>query len=744
MNTKHLETVLRWIVITGIFLLPFIPTIVASSMFFPYITGKNFAFRVIVEVITGAWIALALVDARYRPKRSWILGAFGIFVIIIAIADAQGAYPFKSFWSNFERMDGWVTLIHTYLYLCVATAMMHTENLWKRLFQVSLAVSVFLSAYGALQVLGVFALGQGTGSGLDVRIDATFGNSIYLAIYMLFHVFIAALLLAQDSLQKKADILRIAFYGSIMALDTLALFLTGTRGTMLGLIMGTIVTALLMLFMGNQSRRARHGAVWTLVIVFILGGGLYFARDTQFVHNIGFLQRLSTISIHDNTIQARFLNIETAWNGVKERPLLGWGQENYAVVFDKYYDPRMYADEPWFDRVHNIFFDWLIAGGVLGLLAYLSIFVATAYIIWRKQTNALRPLHVLEQSIISGLFVGYFVHNIAVFDNVTSYILWATMLAYILWRTQLGGDIHVPQKTPFNRDVLPVTATVMLVITVVALWWANWLPYEQNIGLLRVLTQQQPSATMLQAQMDKVIAIGAFGTQEAREQMSQVATSIGSATGVSAEEKQLFFEDTMKQLSLQSQASPMDARFPLFMGSISAAFGDLLTAESSLEHAHQLSPHKQTIIFQQASIEEALNKPDAALADYKEAYDLAPAYSQARILYAIALIKAKDETTADQLLATLATSSAIVNPDIANAYISVKHYEKVVALWNTYLQANPIDPDAHLTVAGQYYKLGKKDDAIAALNDLAAHVPSLASQVATIITEIKNGSAPLQ
>jgi O-antigen ligase/tetratricopeptide (TPR) repeat protein len=744
MNTKYLETVLRWIVIGGIFLLPFVPTLVASSMFFPYITGKNFAFRILVEIMTGAWLALALVDARYRPKRSWILGAFGVFVVLIAIADAHGVYPFKSFWSNFERMDGWITLIHTFLYMTVAAAMMHTENLWKRLFQLSLAVSVFLSAYGALQVLGIVALGQGTGSGLSVRIDATFGNSIYLAIYMLFHVFIAALLLAQDTIQKRADALRIAFYGSIMALDTVALFLTGTRGTMLGLIIGTIVAALLMLFMGNQSRRARHGAVWTLVIVLVLGGGLYLARDTQTVHNIGFLQRLSTISVHDTTIQARFLNIETAWKGVKERPFLGWGQENYAVVFDKYYDPRMYADEPWFDRVHNIFFDWLIAGGILGLLAYLSIFVATAYVIWRKRANAIRPLHVIEKSILSGLFVGYFVHNVAVFDNVTSYILWATMLAYIMWRTQLESDVHVPQKTPFNRDAVSVTATVMLIITVLVLWWANWLPYEQNVGLLRVLTQQQPSAAMLQAQMDNVIAVGAFGTQEAREQLSQVANSVASAAGVPAKDRQLFFEDTMKQLSLQSQASPMDARFPLFMGSVSASFGDLLTAESSLEHAHQLSPHKQTIIFQQAAIEMALNKPEVALADYKEAYDLAPAYNQARILYAIALIKAKDETTADALLAPLATSSAIINPDIAAAYIAQNHYSKIVSLWGMYIQANPTDPEAHLTVAGQYYKLGKKDDAIATLNDLVAHVPSLASQIGTIITEIKNGSAPLQ
>src|SRR4051812_2084609 len=98
-----LEKILRWVVIIGVFCLPFVCLIVASSMFFPFITGKNFAFRIAVDVITGAWLALALINEKYRPRKSWILAAFSLFVLVIAIADAQGANPFKSFWSNYER-----------------------------------------------------------------------------------------------------------------------------------------------------------------------------------------------------------------------------------------------------------------------------------------------------------------------------------------------------------------------------------------------------------------------------------------------------------------------------------------------------------------------------------------------------------------------------------------------------------------------------------------------------------------
>ena len=64
-----------------------------------------------------------------------------------------------------------------------------------------------------------------------------------------------------------------------------------------------------------------------------------------------------------------------SWQGVKERPILGWGQDNFSFVFTKYYNPQMYAQEPWFDRSHNVFLDWLVAAGVVGLIAYLYLFL---------------------------------------------------------------------------------------------------------------------------------------------------------------------------------------------------------------------------------------------------------------------------------------------------------------------------------------------------------------------------------
>jgi|SRR5882724_5502389 len=111
-----LEKILRWIVICGVFATPFIVLVFDPSMYFPLATGRNFAFRILVEIIVGSWLALSLVYEKYRPRRSLIIGAFALFVIVMVIANAQGVDPYRSFWSNYQYMDGWVTLI---THLCI-------------------------------------------------------------------------------------------------------------------------------------------------------------------------------------------------------------------------------------------------------------------------------------------------------------------------------------------------------------------------------------------------------------------------------------------------------------------------------------------------------------------------------------------------------------------------------------------------------------------------------------------------
>ena len=50
------ERIFLWIVRIGLFAIPLLPLYVSSSMLFPFITGKNFAFRIIVEIAFIFWL----------------------------------------------------------------------------------------------------------------------------------------------------------------------------------------------------------------------------------------------------------------------------------------------------------------------------------------------------------------------------------------------------------------------------------------------------------------------------------------------------------------------------------------------------------------------------------------------------------------------------------------------------------------------------------------------------------------
>ena len=86
---------LKWTIYICLAIVPFLAFYVAgfgvniewNSMLFPYITGKNFAFRILVEVAAAAWLMLMILNKDYRPKKSIILWVYSAFISILLLAD---------------------------------------------------------------------------------------------------------------------------------------------------------------------------------------------------------------------------------------------------------------------------------------------------------------------------------------------------------------------------------------------------------------------------------------------------------------------------------------------------------------------------------------------------------------------------------------------------------------------------------------------------------------------------------
>ena len=217
-----LKNVIRYTVLGALFLIPFLPLYIANSLFFPFITGKHFIFRILVEVAVVGWGILMLLDVRYRPRFSWVLVLYGALVVWMFIADLFAVNPHKAFWSNYERMDGWVTLIHVFGFFMVAGAVLSAEKLWKRWWLTFVGASAFVCLYGFMQLAGFFTINQG-----GVRVDATMGNAAYLAAYLLFVIAVSL----WHALESRGWLRYSLFF--LAALQAILLFYTATRGALL-------------------------------------------------------------------------------------------------------------------------------------------------------------------------------------------------------------------------------------------------------------------------------------------------------------------------------------------------------------------------------------------------------------------------------------------------------------------------------------------------------------------------------
>src|SRR3989338_6743850 len=116
MLSREFEKLFLWIIKIGLWLIPFLPIYVSYTMLFPFITGKNFAFRIIIEIIFALWAGLAYFKAEYRPRLSPLLKAATVFIAILFLADIFSPNPYRAFFSNYERMEGFMMIFHLYLY----------------------------------------------------------------------------------------------------------------------------------------------------------------------------------------------------------------------------------------------------------------------------------------------------------------------------------------------------------------------------------------------------------------------------------------------------------------------------------------------------------------------------------------------------------------------------------------------------------------------------------------------------
>ena len=721
------KQVARWVALGALFLIPLAPLIVANSYFFPFITGKAFYLRILIEVAVAAWVVLAILDKEYRPRFSLVGAAVVAFVVWMFVADAFAPNAVKAFWSNFERMEGWVLLVHLLGFFFAASAVLRVEKKWRAWFLASLGVSIVVSAYALLQLAGSLAIHQGS-----TRIDATLGNSTYLAIYLLFNVFIALWLALTPPKPGSGQAGKYAWLTwsliALAVLETVLLFFTETRGTIIGFTAALALAALLTMFTAGQ--RARRTAALALTGIIILIGAFYLARNSDFIQNNHTLQRIASISLNDG--QTRFTIWSMAFKGVLERPLTGWGQEGFNYVFNTYYDPSLYKQEPWFDRAHNAFIDWLTAGGIPAFLLYLSLFGSALVLLW-KSSELSRP----ERIALTAALVGYAIHNLFVFDNLYSYIYFFAVLALI--DSQVSRPIKKLEQAPVlgaaegMTYALPVAAIVLAGL----IWQVNITGMAAASKLIIALSPSVVGLSKSLTVFEDLAAHPTFAAQEIREQMVSFAASVVQSTQATAAEKQQAVSLAINEMQKQVAASPSDARERLQLAYAYRTAGDGAAALKEIQAAATLSPKKEGIWIEAGAIEWDLGNVKAAQANFNTAYALGPQFLELAAYAAAGDIAAGDTMTADKVLIGAYGTTSVDSDILAIAYYHAKNWPRLIAIWRLRADKPDASVEAWFGLAAAYYAAGDKANAIKTINKAVALHPTAAASGSAAIKQIE-------
>lgn len=714
-NTTHMTKHNIWsISIIGIlFALLFTPLIVASSLYFPYVTGKVFAFRIGVSIIAVLYAILVYKKPEFLPKKSSILSASGLFVLFLVVSNSFGTDPFNSFFSNFERMEGWFTHFYLFLYLVIISSVFTNQKIWNWFFEVSLLVA---------NILALNALFDST-----ERTQVFLGNSTYVAVYALFNLFFA-LLLGYRSIKKQIQplparfVLYVYYMSSVLLLGYL-IFRTQTRGTVLGLISSLILFLILTAITYRKNKKVRLISI-SLFAITIAGAGIFWSmKDSQFVVSHPSLARIATISASEGTGKARLMNWGIALEGIKENPILGWGQENYVYVFSQYYNPNMYAQEPWFDRTHNSYLDWTIQGGIIALLLYCVLFILPIISLHRSVS-----LTRTEKNIMMSLFFAYAIHNFFVFDNYSSYLMFFSVLGFVVFNEHKQSI-----NWSWDEKIKQITLIICIALICIASYFTIIRPYSVAKDLVHSLGEKD--ATTILTSFEKMLEKNSFGNFEV---VTQLLTNVSSFTQV----KDATFVKSYLTLANNSgedfiTKKPKNVRALEFYGTFLLQTGDYKKAIEVLEQAREQAPNRQNNLYVLGFAYLSDNQIDKATEVFKHAYEVQTDNIRAQNYYGGMLLLKGDESGKNLIKG--------YNPNdtfFLSIFTKTKQYKEVVKILNERIKQQPTNYQLQISLAVAYVFENQRPKAIELIQSVMEKVPEFKKQGQELINQIKAGKNP--
>ncbi len=454
---------LLWGVRTGLGLLLLTPLVVTTETVFPYVVGKAVYARSLIEIVFALWAVLALTTPACRPPRSRLLLLLGGGLLAALAAAALGVSPQRSLWSNYERMGGVIDMAHWFALALVLTAVVRSPRQWRMLLNGNLAVALTVALLVVLSSLDIHPPFYGDLVERDYpRRAASLGNATYQGAYIWINMVLASGFLAWSfsggdgaGRQGRAAAARLwgnrLFWAATVALAFWSFNMSGSYGAFIGLVAAVSGVCLMYAVLGQAGEVRRLARVGTgaLVGAFVALGALFLSvTDNAEIYYNALMERLLQMDLEDPSVRARLVSWQTGLQAFAERPLLGWGPDNYGVAFGRHVGEAGVSVDIH-DRAHNDLIERAAAEGFLGLLAHVALWAATFFVIWRgarRLTGSASALPVF----VGAVLIGEFVQGLSLIDSPSNTLQYILLLAFLVavegqvcppvrWLGWLGG-----------------------------------------------------------------------------------------------------------------------------------------------------------------------------------------------------------------------------------------------------------------------------------------------------------------
>lgn len=416
MKEKTLESIVKILLVSVIAITPFFKI---DSLYFPYISGRVYLFRTLVLVAFFFWVWLALKNKECRPNfKNILVLAIILFFLSQIFVSFFSIDPVFSFFSGLSRHDGVLQYGFWLLYFLLIISVFKEKRDWRIFFFVFTAASFLLSVLAWLgyppeqELYGNF-----------------FGNPAYFSGFLIFSIGFSLLAFERKYFHPN----RFHYFLPILAVFfCLTLIFTLIRGAFIGLAIGILVFCLLsVLFLKRENKKIAFFC-GIILLLFLVSAVLVFSfREADFVKNNYSLSRLTAIVDFQKSSSAgeRLAIWQIALKAFQEKPIFGWGPENFAPAVNRYYNHWLGEKETWFDRAHNVPLEILANGGLVLFSFYVLWLFSVGYLIFK-----IGQKEKTLSFILAAVFSAYFLQGFFLFDVFAIYLGLFPFLGFLVFQ----------------------------------------------------------------------------------------------------------------------------------------------------------------------------------------------------------------------------------------------------------------------------------------------------------------------